>query len=56
MSLNEKNNSKSLTLKGRLNQPITTELEALEQLERNGDTLSEWAKKKLSKLRKNRKL
>ena len=47
------NKSKWPTLKGRLSQPITTELEALEQLEKHGGCeLSPLAKKKLSKLRK----
>lgn len=39
------------TLEGRLNQPLTTELEALEQLE-TMVPLSDYAKKKLARLRK----
>ncbi len=31
------------TLEGRLNQPLTSRREALEQMQRNGDILSEWA-------------
>lgn len=41
------------TLEGRLSQPLTTEEEALLQLEKTeGITLSEYAKKKLEKIKK----
>ena len=40
------------TLEGRLNQPLTSEEEALEQMERNGDILTPYAKKKLEKYRR----
>jgi len=42
------------TLKGRLNQPITTECEALEQLSKTMN-LSDLAKKKLNKCKKRKK-
>ena len=45
------------TLEGRLNQPLTSRREALEQMKRNGDTLSEWALKYLEKcIEKDKKL
>lgn len=37
------------TLEGRLNQPLTSRREALEQMQRNGDVLSEWVLKYLEK-------
>jgi hypothetical protein len=50
-------NSQWPTLEGRLNQPLTSELQALEQFERchleaGGPELSEHAKKRLERLRK----
>lgn len=42
------------TLAGRLNHPIVSELEALEQLEKTMQ-LSEYGRKRLKKLRKNKK-
>lgn len=45
--------SKWPTLEGRLNQPLTTRLEALKQLKAcGGVTLSPWAEKELEKLLK----
>jgi len=45
------------TLEGRLNNPLTTDEEALIQLHHtSGVTLSDWAKKKLAKLIKKRKI
>ena len=39
------------TLEGRLNQPLTSTGEALEQMVRNGDVLSELGQKTLEKYR-----
>lgn len=47
--------SKWPTLEGRLNQPPATVLEALEQMVRNGDVLSEYGKKRLEKERRKEK-
>lgn len=45
------------TLEGRLNQPLTSRREALEQMQRNGDILSEWALRYLEKcIEKDKKL
>lgn len=40
------------TLKGRLNQPITSRLQALKQLKASGVSLSPWAEKELARLLK----
>lgn len=47
--------SKWPTLQGRLNHPLTSVGEALEQMERNGDVLSELGKRKLEKYRRSLK-
>lgn len=47
--------SKWPTLEGRLNQPITTTLEALRQMRANGDELTEFAEKELKRLTKKEK-
>ena len=45
------------TLEGRLSQPLTSRREALEQMQRNGDTLSDWALRYLEKcIEKDKKL
>jgi hypothetical protein len=45
------------TLEGRLSQPLTSRREALEQMQRNGDILSEWALQYLEKcIKKDKKL
>lgn len=44
------------TLEGRLNQPLTSRGEALEQMKANGDILTPWAEKELQRwLKKKRK-
>ena len=48
-------NLKWPTLEGRLNQPVTTTLEALKQMQANGDELTEFAEKELKRLTKKEK-
>jgi hypothetical protein len=43
------------TLEGRLNQPLTSRGEALQQMKANGDILTPWAERELEKYERNRK-